>query len=383
MAVYNGGPFLLKAAQSILNQTFTDFEFIVIDDGSTDDTREMLNRHAQQDQRLVLLRNQTNIGVVRSLNQGLEVARGELIVRQDADDVSLPQRIEKQVAFLDAHPEVGVVGIVPQLVDIDGAPLGANTYTATQNEEIQQKLLDQMCLCGPTIVVRSECFRAAGFYFSEGLDASEDYDVCLRLAEVTQMASLAESLYLYRQHPNSASKTREQKQTFNKAVALERTIYRRYGPHPPVDKFANVARDYLQAAIIGCARNDFAAARNSLTSALGVYPALLKKDEPLESLVRAYTPHQSIEAALAYTESVFGDLLPHSRRLSRTRSRFMSNLHMSQAFAGASQNQPERIKAHLWPGIRYDPTWLLNRGVVSILVKSLFRRDPARTGPQD
>jgi hypothetical protein len=316
---------------------------------------------------------------VRSLNRGLEAAKGELIVRQDADDVSLPQRIEKQVAFLDAHPEVGVVATVPQMVDPNGDPLDTNLYTATQNEEIQRKLLEHMCLCGPTIVVRRECFRAAGFYFSEGLDASEDYDVCLRLAEVTQIASLAKSLYLYRQHPNSASRTREQKQTFNTAVALERTLYRRYGPHPPVDKFANVARDYMQAAIIGCARNDFAAARNSLTCAMRIYPSLLEQDEPLESLVRAYTPHQSIEEALVYTESVFRDLLPRTGHLSRARSRLISYLHMSEVFAGASQNQPQRIKAHLWSGIRHEPTWLLNSGVISILIKSLFRRDPVKT----
>jgi glycosyltransferase involved in cell wall biosynthesis len=383
MSVFNGQPFLGQAVESILNQTFTDLEFIVIDDGSTDDTWETLARYAEQDQRLVLLRNQPNIGVVRSLNRGLEAARGEFVVRQDADDVSLPQRIEKQVAFLDAHPEVGVVGTVPQIVSVNGASFGANVYTATQNEEIQHRLLDHMCLCGPSIAVRKECFRAAGFYFSEGLDASEDYDVCLRLAEVTQMASLAESLYQYRQHPNSASRTREQKQMFNKAVALERAICRRFGPVPPQEQFATAARDYMQAAIIGMARNDLKAGRTSLSHALVLYPPLLETDEPLESLVRAYTPSEATEAALAYTESIFRDLLPHTQHLSRLESRLISYLHMSEVFAGAEQNQRQRIKAHLWPGLRRDPTWLLNRGVISILIKSLFRRDVSKAGQVD
>lgn len=383
MAAYNGEPFLAATVQSILDQTFTDFEFIIVDDGSTDSTWKTLTKFAKRDARIVLLRNQSNVGVVRSLNRGLDQSKGKIIVRQDADDISHPERIQKQLAFLDAHPEYGLVAAVPQPIDINGVPLDRLGWNATENEEIQNKLLDYMCLCGPSIMVRRECLMAAGFYFSEGLDASEDYDLCLRLAEVTQLASLEGSLYLYRQHPNSASRIREQKQTFNKAVALERTICRRYGPHPPLDKFATVARDYLQAAIIGCARNDLAAARDSLTCAMRVYPCLFEKDEPLERLVRAYTPRQSIEEALIYTESVFRDLLPRTRRLSRQRSRLISDLHMSEVFAGASQNQPERIKAHLWPGIRHEPTWLLNPGVISILVKSLFRRDPARTSPQD
>jgi hypothetical protein len=139
----------------------------------------------------------------------------------------------------------------------------------------------------------------------------------------------------------------------------------------------------MQAAIIGMARNDLKAGRTSLSHALVLYPPLLETDEPLESLVRAYTPSEATEAALAYTESIFRDLLPHTQHLSRLESRLISYLHMSEVFAGAEQNQRQRIKAHLWPGLRRDPTWLLNRGVISILIKSLFRRDVSKAGQVD
>jgi glycosyltransferase involved in cell wall biosynthesis len=374
MAAYNGEPYLAATIQSILDQTFTDFEFIVVDDGSTDDTWKTLTRFAERDTRIVLLRNQPNAGVVRSLNRGLDYSRGSIIARQDADDISHPERIQKQLGFLDANPEYGLVAAVPQPIDIAGNPLDLSYWNGTENEEIQHKLLENMCLCGPTIMVRRECLEAVGFYFSEGSDASEDYDLCLRLAEVTKLASLGGSLYLYRQHPESASSKRAQKQMFNKAIALERAIHRRYGKNPPQDKVALVARDYLHAAVIGFARQDLAAARSCLDRAIEVYPPLLDIDQPLEELVRAYTPVESVDAALQYTVSIFEDLLPKTRRLAHMKSRLLSYLHMGEVFSRSGQQQYWRVRSHLWTGIRHNPAWLLNRGVISIALKSLFGR---------
>jgi hypothetical protein len=164
----------------------------------------------------------------------------------------------------------------------------------------------------------------------------------------------------------------------NKAIALERALDRRYGQNPPGDQIATVGRDYLHAAVIGFARNDLTAARHCLTRAIEVYPPLLDKNEPLETFVRAYTPAQSTEEALAYTNSIFEHLLPHSRRLSHLRSRLLSYLYMSEVFAGARQHQPWRIQSYWRLGIRHNPSWLFNRGVISILVKSLFKRDSRR-----
>lgn len=374
MSVYNGMPYLGACVESILNQSFNNFEFIIVDDGSNDTTWETLEGYAEQDGRIVLLRNQPNIGVVRALNRGLDYASAEIIARQDADDISHPERIQRQLAFLDANPEVGLVAAVPRFIAADGTPLERAHYTATENDEIQEFLLDYMCLCGPTIMVRRKCLEAAGFYFSEGLDASEDYDICLRLAEVTRLASLEGFLYQYRQQPESASSKRAAQQMFNKAVSLERGISRRYGDHPPEDKIATAARDYLHAAIIAFAKDDLEHAYRSLGEAQRLYPLILAREQPLEDLVKAYTPDGMVQAALDYTSAIFRDLFPDTKFLRRMRARLLSYLHMSQVFAGVSQGDIAGLDYHLWLGIRNQPSWLLDRGVVAIVIKSLFRR---------
>ncbi len=117
MSVYNGQSYLREAVESILNQTFTDFELILIDDGSTDATGEILDEYATRDARIILSRNQNNIGLTRSLNQGISMSRGKYIARMDADDVSRADRLSRQFEFLEKRPEVGVLGSGYQLMD--------------------------------------------------------------------------------------------------------------------------------------------------------------------------------------------------------------------------------------------------------------------------
>jgi glycosyltransferase involved in cell wall biosynthesis len=374
MSVYNGGIFLRECVESVLNQSFKLFEFIIVDDGSTDNTWETLVQYAERDARIVLLRNQPNMGVVRALNKGLEHVRAEIIARQDADDISHPERLQKQLAFLDTHPEVGLVAAVPRLIAEDGTPLESILYTATENDEIQELLLDSMCLCGPTIMVRRKCLEEAGFYFAEGLDASEDYDICLRVAEVTKLASLEGYLYQYRQQPESASSKRAARQMFNKAIALERAVSRRYGDNPPPEKLVTMARDYLHAAIIAFARDDLGLARCSLDEVLRLYPPILQNEQPLEDLIRAYTPKDTFQRAFAYTDSIFRDLFPDTKFLAGTRSRLLSYLHMSLVFEGAKQKDFAQVDQHLWDGIRCRPSWILNKGVMAIVIKRIFGR---------
>jgi glycosyltransferase involved in cell wall biosynthesis len=371
MAVYNGGLYLLDTVQSILDQSLTNFELIIVDDGSTDDTWQILTELAERDSRIVLLRSEPNQGVVRALNRGLEISKGMLIARQDADDVSLPERLARQVEFLETNPDYGCVGVAVQMVDPDGTPLGIG-FNTSDNDSIQRKLLDNMCICGPTIMVRRECLEAIGMNFSEGLNASEDYDLCLRLAEVTKLAVIEQPLYLYRQHPQSASNTQAQRQAFNKAIALERAIFRRYGPNPSVDKFALVGRDYLRAAVIGVVVKDLKAAKICVQYALKAFPPLFAMDQPLEDLVRSYTPLDSVDAALDYTKTIFDVVLPKTPRLMRMKFRLLSNLHMKEVFSFSRQADIKQVNNHLLAGIYYNPRWLLNRGVISIIMSSLI-----------
>src|ERR1700716_545696 len=119
MPVFNGGSYLAAAVESVLKQSFGDFELLAIDDGSTDQSVSVLSGFARSDGRIRLI-TQANAGIVASLNRALGLARGEYVARMDADDVALPSRLAMQVAFLDGHPDVAVVGSAIRLIDADG-----------------------------------------------------------------------------------------------------------------------------------------------------------------------------------------------------------------------------------------------------------------------
>ena len=196
MSVYNGERYLRQAVDSILNQTFTDFEFIIVDDGSTDDTPAFLDSYT--DPRIVRLKNNACIGLTRSLNRGLVVAQGAYIARQDADDISLPARLEQQVKFLDSHPTVGLVGTRREEIDEQGRTLVVRELPC-DDLYIRAWLLWRVPFTHGSILARSSLLRLLGGY-REVFDTTQDYDLWLRLAECTQLANLPEGLYRYRIH---------------------------------------------------------------------------------------------------------------------------------------------------------------------------------------
>src|SRR5687768_10604451 len=133
MSVYNGARYLSQSIESILAQTFSDFEFIIIDDCSSDSTPQILNEYARQDSRIRIIRNSENKGLTASLNIGLTQAQGRYIARQDADDISLPQRFEKQIHYLEAHPETIVVSSNIGIIDNTGQYLDTLKRAAPPN----------------------------------------------------------------------------------------------------------------------------------------------------------------------------------------------------------------------------------------------------------
>ena len=153
MSVYNGQGFLRQAIQSILNQTFTDFEFLIIEDGSTDATVEIVRSFP--DQRIKLCLNGSNIGLISSLNQGLSLATGEYIARMDADDISLSTRLERQVAFMDAHPSVGVCG---SWLETFGIPPKSRWCPPADDAQIRCEHLFHSVIYHPTVILRKDFF---------------------------------------------------------------------------------------------------------------------------------------------------------------------------------------------------------------------------------
>lgn len=204
MSVYNGERYLGEAIDSILNQTFTDFEFVIIDDASTDSTAAILDSYP--DARLVRLKNETNLGLTQSLNRGLAVVRGEYVARMDADDISLPERLAKQVNYLDTHPEVGVVGAQVNFIDTEGRSLGPVTYP-TDPLLIDWTMLLSNRLWHPLAMFRRDLVQTLGGY-NQDFAFAQDYDLWLRLRQVAQIRLLPDFLLKYRAHANSASTER-------------------------------------------------------------------------------------------------------------------------------------------------------------------------------
>ena len=202
MAVYNASRFLREAVGSILCQTFRDFELIAVDDASSDESLDILQRFA--DERIRIIRHEHNQGAALSRNDALRAARGEYVAIMDADDVSLPVRLEREVIFLESHPGVGLVGCgVYDNIDVDGAVLDT-TYLPEDSGAIHVTLLERWCFLHPSIMFRRELLEHVSGYRRE-FEPAEDHDFILRLLEHCAAHNLQERLVKYRINPNGLS----------------------------------------------------------------------------------------------------------------------------------------------------------------------------------
>lgn len=188
MCVYNGEAHLREAVESILNQSFYDFELVILDDGSTDSSWQILSEYSAKDSRIVLIQNGVNLGLEKSLNKGLAATKGEYFARQDADDVSLSNRLQLQVDFLDNHPEVGALGTAVELINEQGNTIGKNSLP-TDRESLQSLLLFNNFMHHSTLMVRSSLMQKLGGY-DETMRYVEDYDLWWRLSCLSGLATL-------------------------------------------------------------------------------------------------------------------------------------------------------------------------------------------------
>ena len=197
MSVYNGARFLRPAVESIITQKFTDLEFIIVDDGSTDETRVILSAYAALDDRMVLV-CQENHGQAAALNRGCAMARGKYIARMDADDVALAFRLQHQIDFLKRHPDVGLIG--GGIEEIDEAENSLHTFSfPADNAVLQQCLMQWNPFSHPAVVFYKAAFDQTGGYRPAFVHA-DDYDLWLRIAERYAVANLPEVVLQYRIH---------------------------------------------------------------------------------------------------------------------------------------------------------------------------------------
>lgn len=233
MSVYNNAPYLAPAIESILAQTFTDFEFLIVDDGSTDGSGEIIDRFAADDSRIRPI-HQANAGLIVSLNRMIDEARGQLIARMDGDDIALPERFARQLAYLEAHPAIGVLGTGCTVIEEDGRPSETRFENVISTEAILDDLRNGPPLCHPSVMMRRDVVRAVGGYH-RAYRHCEDYDLWLRLSERVDMANLQERLLLYRHSASQVSNRHAYAQKIGAAIAWEAHVERMAGRPDPTE----------------------------------------------------------------------------------------------------------------------------------------------------
>jgi glycosyltransferase involved in cell wall biosynthesis len=233
MPVYNAQTFLGEAIESVLAQTFGDFEFVIVDDGSTDHSLALIEHYAANDGRIRWF-SRPNTGIVGSLNDGIQAARGELLARMDADDWSLPKRLETQVQFMQEHRDCVVVGTSLLVTDPIGAPIYID-HAETDPVKIGRDLLEfsGLGIGHPTVVMRRDAVIQVGGYRSE-YQWSEDRDLWFRLEDVGRLANVSDVLYKYRYHLGSICHQRHLQQHQLKIRLVKETCRRRGIPLPTI-----------------------------------------------------------------------------------------------------------------------------------------------------
>lgn len=198
LPVYNGEKYLSEAIESILNQTFTNFEFLIINDGSADRTEEIILGYT--DPRINYVKNEQNIKLIATLNKGLALAKGKYIVRFDADDIAMPNRIEKQVAFMESNPDIGICGSgVYSMID-DRVVIYPET-----DEQIRLRMLMANPFSHPTMIIRREVIEQSGLKFEPQYLHIEDYAFWYHMSQHCKTHNLPEPLIKYRVHENQVS----------------------------------------------------------------------------------------------------------------------------------------------------------------------------------
>lgn len=241
MAVYNGERFLRDAVESILNQTFCDFEFLIINDGSTDGTRDILLSY--QDQRIRLVENECNIGLTKSLNIGLALARGEYIARQDADDISYPNRLQKQLEFLEAHTEVMLLGTQMRTIDKNNFPIGyVFPKAVTDFGCCWQMTLDSAFIHTSVMFKNSFILNKYGGY-NDKFITGQDAELWLRISKEHKIANLPQVLVAHRSHSGCVSLGEHrgsERSIRNGEQIFKEAINQLFGPYFLCDKWPHI-----------------------------------------------------------------------------------------------------------------------------------------------
>lgn len=239
--VYNSEKFLKEAIDSILNQTYAHFEFIIIDDCSTDSSVEIIKSY--QDERIIFIQKEKNTGYTDSLNMGIQMAKGKYLARMDSDDISMPTRFAKQIDILEQNEEIVLCGADVQIIDSQ-----SKTRIPYTHEDILIQLLEKTAFTHPVTMIRKSTLWDNQLTYDRNLEPSEDYDLWVKLAFLGKTANHPDVLLHYREHQNQTSQKRYEEQMRKKNL-IRSQIWSRFLPELK-DKSAPIeliqAKDYKE-----------------------------------------------------------------------------------------------------------------------------------------
>lgn len=230
---HNDEAVLAQTLESILGQSYGDFEYILVDDGSTDGTAEIIARYAAADSRITTLYNPQPLRPGGALNRGLAAARGDYFANLDSDDLALSGRLRQQVAFLDAHPDIGIVGSWGRVIDLEGKEIGKRVYPTLPNL-IRWTLLIYCCMIHSSVMARRHVIQQAGGYSARHWLAT-DYELLLRLNPQVAMANLPEPLVAVRQSTDQTSAQHGTVQHGEVVMMMAAAYYRLLGRRVPLE----------------------------------------------------------------------------------------------------------------------------------------------------
>lgn len=386
MATRNDIPFLPLAVESILNQTFTDFEFIIIDDASVDDTKAILDRYT--DLRIRRIRNPENLGLTSSLIKGVSCAEGDFIARQDGDDISFPERLEKQVGFLKEFPQIGLVSCSYDWIDDTGHILDSIIYP-DQNMALNKLLETGNIFAHGTVMFRKECIKTVGNYRASFL-AAQDMDLWQRIATQYEVRALHATLYQARLRYSGISGVKNLRRQLafdglSRQLMNERLHHgREISPIPPdIEKafppdssvlvkrlqyltlYLYLGGQYKQASE---ALRDF----NEILNTESVTGVKNLQEWMKNGAIKISNNSGSVTNGVDFIQWILSqELSGDSRRMT---IRTLASFHADRAFLAYKNREAGVVVGNVLQAIFYDPRWLHNRGLLVILWRSLFQR---------
>lgn len=246
MPVYNAGKFLVRSIESIQTQTIGNIEFLIVDDCSTDNSWSIIKKYAKRDKRIQAFKNKKNVGLVASLNMLLPKTKGQYIARMDADDISLPNRFAKQIALLEANPQLIACGGHEYIINERGRTI-AEKYFPTDQTNCYNLITNVMVIQPPLLMARAQVMRK--LKYDNHIFKNDDISMHFKLLEYGGFSNVDEIIFKYRKRPDSLTH-KHPKQVFYRALLVRINAIRKHNFAPPVTNLILLAAESIVVAIL-------------------------------------------------------------------------------------------------------------------------------------